>query len=526
MTVTALIDYGQVAKAPIRAGRRQVFFISWVLLAVLSIVWSIATPLAAAPDEPAHIVKAASVVRGQFIGVASSLGHVVEVPRYVDSMQAITCFAFHPDITPDCAPAQTGNPAELVQSTTTAGLYNPVYYLLVGWPTLIFDDALGIYAMRVISGVLSSFFLALTFVIAFGWQRNTVPLLAVATAIPPMLIFLGAAVNPNGAETTATLATFAAMLAVVLQPDDRLLTQRSLVVFAGSAIAINTRGLSALWIAIAILTPLMLLGGTRLRDLLSKRAVHGAVAGTAAATVFAVGWLLGTNSLGAAIGDEDTFQVFPGVGATPLSGFLNTIAEMFGYAQGMIGNFGWLDTPAPLSVHFIWSAFVGALLIAAFTFLRGRALALAVVLTALFVVLPAVIQGAYVTGGGIIWQGRYALPLFAMLAFGLGVLMAEHSGGLPRPALDRLGFIVWLGWAAAQYFSFATTLRRYAVGTSGTWKDTLLSPAWSAPGGNAAALAASAVIIGLLSWWGWRLGCRSIGTLSSRENVIALPRPV
>lgn len=110
----------------------RTFFASWILLSVIAVLWSLATPLAAVPDEPAHVMKAAFVVRGEFIGRLSSFGSYVDLPRYVHWTNLQACYARQPDVSADCIKDVPGNPWTTVLTTTTAGLYNPVYYVLVG----------------------------------------------------------------------------------------------------------------------------------------------------------------------------------------------------------------------------------------------------------------------------------------------------------------------------------------------------------------------------------------------------------
>ena len=489
-----------------RPHRWRVFGAAWLLFSLLAASWSFATPIAASPDEPAHIVKAASVARGQLIGEQSPLGQVVQVPRYIASTHAETCFAFKPDVSADCAIPLSGSSSELVDSTTTAGLYNPVYYVLVGLPSLLIGDATGIYLMRAVSGILTSLFLALTVVIAYGWRRNVLPLCAIAVATPPMLYFLGGSVNPNAVEVTATLALFVAMLAIILQPNDQLLGERAVIVLSSAVIAVNARGLSPLWVAIAIFVPLMLTNWTTIRGLIRRPPVIVAIVGTVLATTFALVWLLRTNSLEAAFDDNSGYRAYPGVGSSPITGFINMFRETFGYAQGMIGNFGWLDTPAPATAYFVWAVFAGVLLLAGFSVLRGRRLLFAAVLVGLYLLVPPVIQAAYITGGGMIWQGRYNLPLFAMFAFGVAVVLAERLPGLDEAILARFSLLIWLGWLLAQYLSFATALKRYAVGSNGSWKDVLLAPEWSAPLGNLVWLAGFGLLTAASAWLAWRAG--------------------
>ena len=505
-----------------RPHRWVVFAGAWLLFSLLAASWSLATPISASPDEPAHIVKAASVVRGQFVGEPSPLGHVVQVPRYIASTQAETCFAFEPTISADCAVPLPGRSGEIIDGTTTAGLYNPVYYLIVGAPSLAFDNVSGVYAMRIMSGVLSGLFVALAFMLVYTWRRNSLPLAAIAVGTPPMMLFLSGSVNPNSLEIAASLTVFTGMLTIALQPNSRLLTERSMIVLAGAVLAVNARGLSPLWLAVAALAPLIALNWTQIRSLFVKPAVIVTVIGTALATAFALAWMYGSSSLTAAIDDADNFQQYPGVGSSFLAGFNYVIRGTFGFAQTMIGNFGWLDTPAPISVYFLWSAFTGACLIAAFTVLHGRRLVLASVLAGTMVLAPALIQGIYVNGGGLIWQGRYALPLFAFLVVGLFALVSEQIGNIPISMIRRLTFVIWFLWAAAQFVSYATALRRYAVGSDGTWRDLISAADWNAPGGNLLWLSIFAVLLAVAGASAWLVAGAHRSHRTAREPRIGV----
>jgi len=479
----------------------RVFFVAWLLLSLLAGAWAMATPIGAAPDEPAHLIKAASVVRGQFVGAPGASGQVVQVPRYVAFTQNQTCYAFKPDVTADCMADVPGDPAELTDASTTAGLYNPVYYLLVGWPSLLAHDSGGIYLMRLVSAVVVSLFFAAALALVARWPRPTIPLLAFGVAATPMVLFLSGSVNPNSLEIAATLTTFVALLSAIRYPDATRLSTVAAVVAASAALAANMRGLSLLWLALAIITPFILATGSQIRALASTRSVRLAIAGTAVAGVLAAVWLLSTNSLGAALEKPGPVTDAPAVGSSPASGFIWTLLSTFKYSEGLVGVFGWLDTPAPEFVFFAWSLFVGVLVLLALVLLRGRELVFAVVLLATLLLLPPIVQAAYITGGGIIWQGRYILPVFVCVVVALGATLSDRIA-LERGVTTRLVAVVLVSWGAAHAYSFATALRRYAVGLDGGWLE-LAHPAWAPPGGIAlwisafTAVVAAAVVVGI-----------------------------
>ncbi len=473
--------------APSRTPRRArltVFFAAWSVLFALSGLWAIATPPSASPDEPAHIVKAASVVRGEFIGTPSPHGHIVTVPRYIAESQSVTCFAFNATVTADCPALPPADPWQNVRAPTSAGLYNPVYYAIVGWPSLLIHDSSGIYAMRLVSALFATLFAALGFGIVATLPFRRLPILAFAVAATPMLVFLSGSVNPSAVEATATLAVFCGVLAIVSSPDDALLTGRVAVVMAASVVAIDSRGLSPLWVLVALLVPLLLADRAEVRRLLRTRAIRLLLAVVAAATLAAGAWTLGSDSLANAIAHPGQALSFPDVGASPLAGFQKVLVGTVGYSQGLVGVFGWLDTPAPDIVLYGWGVAIGALAAGALVVLRGRRLLVSAALISAFLLLPAVVQAAYIHGGGMIWQGRYNLPLFLCLVIGLAVMLGDTAFQRSERSWRRIGVVVALGAAGGQLWSFATALRRYAVGADGSTATLLFgTPAWVPPGG-------------------------------------------
>lgn len=500
---TALVN------APRRRAPRA-FLVGWALASVIGILWALATPIGDSPDEPAHLVKAASVARGQLVGEPAAFGHVVQAPRYIADTHEVACLVFDEQATADCFEDTVSDPGELVDAGTSAGLYNPVYYAVVGWPSLIFNDVAGIYAMRIVSALLAALFLGFTAQFAFELGRRNLTLAAVGLAYTPTLAFLSGAVNPNAVEVTATLATFMAMLAIVRRGPGAPLGYPLAVAVVSAATGAQMRGLSPLWIALALALPLILVPWSRLRTLFTRRMVWGAVAVIVLAAALATTWTLGSSSLTTAVDEEWDIPPYPGTGSSPLTGFVVMLLDTIRYGQQMVGTFGWLTTPAPDPVYFVWSAFTGTLVLAAIGLLRGRQLVFAAVVLSILVLLPPLVQAAYVTSGGYIWQGRYTLPLFALAMVGVAVVLGERlggnaaDGGAPTRADSRVSAAMWVGWALAQAYCLAVVLKRNASGENGTWGELLRASEWSAPGGNLTLLVVYAVVIAataFLAWW-------------------------
>lgn len=501
-----------VGSTPSRAHSWGALVLSWFLLTSLSSLWSLATPLGAAPDEPAHLIRAASVVRGQVIVDPSQ---PVLVPRYIADTAAQTCFAFESDVTADCGDELTGDPLQLVEAPTSAIRYNPLYYAAVGWPSLLAADSSGVYWMRFVSGAISSLFLALSLTLVLRWRAPTLPLIGFATAIAPMVLFLNGTVNPNSIEVTGTLAAFLAILSVVREGYTGRIAPYAAVAFAAGSVAANMRGLSLLWLAIALLAPFVVSTWGRIRELARSRSVQLAAGGIVAAALFSVIWTLGTNSLGAAIEAPSPVTNAPGVGTPGYLGFAWTLFSTFEYAQGMIGIFGWLDTPAPPFVFFVWSTLVGGLLVIAISVLRGRVQAFVLTLSALTLLLPPILQGIYITEGGVIWQGRYILPVFVCLAVAVGWALSTRIRLDSRTGGALLALVLAL-WAIAQFQSLAVGLRRYSVGLDEGWQEMLFSPQWQPPGGIPLLLGSFGVLLTIGIVLAWRLA-RSERAASSVE---------
>ncbi|MBC7760640.1 MAG: DUF2142 domain-containing protein [Candidatus Saccharibacteria bacterium] len=473
-----------------QASARQAFVVSWVLLSLISLLWSIATPIAASPDEPAHAVKAAAVVRGEFLGPLASFGSYVDVPRYVAWTSSQACYARQPAVSADCIPDVKGNPFTTILTTTTAGQYNPIYYILVGWPSLLFRDSTGIFAMRFVSGILSSLFLALGVMMISTWRRRAVPLAAYAIALTPMFFFLNGAVNPNTLEIAGTLATFVGMLSIVLHPDRSLLVSRAVVVIVAASLAVNSRGLSFVWIAVALFAPLVFCSRQELFGLLKTRVVRLAIGVIGIATAIALIWIPVAAALSVPSPDAGSVPapVYPLTGASPLTGFTIMISQLPSQVNEMVGYFGWIDTAAPQGVYAIWFMLMGSLVVAALIVLRGRAAIFALILGGAFVLLPALAQASYIRTGGFIWQGRYTLPLFVMLLFGIGAALTRVEVKLPTFSSRRLMLVALVAWGIGQIVCFVVVLRRYAVGVGESYLSFITDPKWQPPGGLVAVL--------------------------------------
>jgi hypothetical protein len=354
---------------------------------LVALGWAGLTPLDEYPDESDHVLRAAALVRGDLFPTVGAYTHgtgaVVDVPRSL-----LAAFTDEPcrglRVRPLCRD-HPGDPAT-VTVVTSEGRVFPVYDLIVGWPTRLFPDRLGVRLMRVVSAALCSALLASAAVV-LGARKGLL-----AVALTPLALYLTGAVNPSAPEVAAAVCFWACVLARL--HGDRVPYPALLLSGVGLA---TTRLLGPLWVGLVLgLALLTVPRGARrpaLRGLL--RPVLGPIAG---ATVIMVAWAVTFR----------TFRTFASLTPVTLSRREQVAASVRNTGpllEQIVGWFGWLTVPPPTLTLLGWGA-AGLVLVALDRrppVLLGAALVLA---------LPFVLQVASFPRAGLGgWQGRYTLPL-------------------------------------------------------------------------------------------------------------------
>lgn len=448
----------------------------WAMFAALGAamtLWALSMPLFSSPDEPSHVVKAAAVVRGQFSGhdEARKNGTTVTIVRIPGDLIGPTppCYAHRPTVSAACQ-SRKERPATTVQAGTLAGHYPPLYYLLVGVGSLVAHGHAALYLMRLLSAALSAAFLASAWLSMLRW-RSRLACIGFAAAASPMVLFMGAGVNPSGFEITSALCVWASLLAVLAQPQtaDRRLLIRLLL--ASSAL-MSSRGLSPLWLAVIVVICVLASGWSAVRAALQRRDAQVVVAAAVFVGLLACTWILAAGAL----------NVQPRQQRSVLSRWAALAASYHRSPRRigqMIGNFGWLDTPAPFWTNLAWIAAVSVvvLLCAATAKRAGVGALLVLILTALF--LPVLIEASQERSLGLVWQGRYTLPI----AVGVPLLAARCSDlssvGSANVFARRLALWLVPVLMSAQYWAFRLNLSRNTVGlglrpSRRVWKPPLL----------------------------------------------------
>ena len=459
--------------------------------------WSLGVPLDASPDEPSHLVKAVAVALGELLGDVGPVPLDRSLPGAMTSVQipsdyaqaaAGTCFALQPDVPASCQATISADHAELVDASTAAGTYPPLYYWLVGLPSLVLPGGTGVYAMRLVSAAVTTAFFVwgLRALLSRGSRRIT--LWSVAVALTPMSLFLAGTINPNGLEIAAAFSVWGASLALFSGRSTATAWSLWLQLGFSAAVLVNIRALSPLWAAVAIGISAATASPLAIKTALRSRWAVPVIVVVVAATAVGMSWTLrhGVLLTGANLWPEYSDHT---------RAFLDIVGRSGDYYHQMIGNFGWLDTPAPPLTVVIWTIGLGALVALALAapLLQAR-LTLVVLLLGVWAA-PVFLQLPNAPNAGLVWQGRYALPIAIGVPLVAGLVIGDPRAGGGRLDL-RLARMAVPFLAVAEVVAFYWTMRRYSVGNSGAFFTD--RPEWSSPLGYLPAVGIHALLVSAL----------------------------
>jgi len=464
----------------LRATERSRWWTTFVLTAALCSLWSLATPLFAAPDEPAHAIRSASVSRLEILGDEDEHFEdalVVDAPRgYAELGGDVSCFAFMRNVPASCASFPDESP--MARVPTSAGRHPPAYYLVAGIPSLVFHGPLGIYLMRVVSTLLTAAFVASSVITLERLRSPRLGALAILLVATPMLFFVGGVVNPSAAEIPAALCLWVAGFALVSEAPthiDRRLVRR---VAVAAIVLVLSRQLAPLWLGLIALALLGIARSGASRALWEHHRARRWGAAVVVATVAQLAWIAIVRPLDPELGDSAAVR-----GLSTGSAFRMSLGETLNRLREMIGWFGWLDAPSPGMTYALWTLAFGIVLALAVVLARRRVLLVASAVAVLAVAAPIAFETVQAHRIGFFWQGRYSMPL----AIGVPVLLALGAAA-EAPTRDALGR-ARLGWllptvgllvGVASVAAYGQALRRNTVGYDGPL-DFLIDPIWSPP---------------------------------------------
>jgi Predicted membrane protein (DUF2142) len=532
--------------------------VSALILFGLAAVWSFVTPIGASNDEEAQVLRAVSVVRGEILGtpLTRSTARTLSVQQLNDytgclySIHEATgvsgstaeqrCYAPFTIVTvpesfargnsarpcnalpyfPDVCPNHLNGSDRPVKAISYVGRYPPLYYFVVGLPSLVSQSDVGLYAMRLVSGVLTAVMTGLALAIASTSSGRKLLVLGVAVAATPMLLIFGSTVNPSGLEMSSALCAWTGVLVLWLDRSES--PPRSLVAAttAASSVLVLSRGISPLWLLLIIVFAVAL-DPAATRRLSCHRRVRIGAGITAAATILALGY----------VAWADPLSVEPGGTKIPVHANLAQVVEtVIGQAETWIlqftGGFGWALTPPPLAGYAVMLLAIG--LMVAFGLLTASRRHIVVLLLLMFTAVGGtiVMVASRATTDGIVWQARDGFPLYAGV-----ILVGAATARLPRwsssepdraPAgtRGRAVLLIVACVAFSQVADIVWALRRYTHGVFGT-----LNPFVHVAGAFWPPLPVAAILIGASAlsvawaWWIWFMTC----TVGGEHDAVVGP---
>jgi hypothetical protein len=516
---------------------RRVWLLAFVGFFLLPAAWALITPYNGAYDEHFHTVRAAGVVRGQIL--------VPPVREYYDGgYQNVPRSLVPPN--QDCL-GVPDNPATclgtassdrtLVRTKTGAARYNPVYYAVVGWPLLPLPTMTGLVLARLVSALLCAALLASALVTVWPMRRYRLLLLAVLLSTTPMLISLNALVNPSGLETDASILLWAALVRLFVgarapsdvpvpggadpdAPSDASVTggadpdatsTRRVVVRAIVAATVLVVGrptglgiLAAIGFAVLVAVADRATVRPTVRALLRRRDVRIGAGAVAAATVYAVVWVVVSR-----ISDfgHDAKTV-----TSPTSIVIHEIVvnKFDFWARGTVGLFGYATLALPVWVVVAWFAVQGMLVLLGFGFAPTRRHAYTVLaIPVVCFVVGFAVDMVMARKIGYFMQGRYFLPLWvgmfflAALVEPVGDTSADSvSRLLGRVGVRRLYTAMFAIWGGSHLFGLYLMAHQYRYGRAE--QPTGYPQTWTPIVGFAPPVLLMLAGVAVVGWLTWR----------------------
>ena len=403
-----------------RARRWQVTGLMTLGLLLLQAAWILVMPPFGAVDEFDHAYRASAAAHGELFtdlgSPADGRGLLVTVNDGIAAAARAQCEVLEYPGPDNCVPVADAGPG-MVTIASAAAIYQPTYYLAVGWITHAIDGYAALYAMRIVSAILCSALFGLAVWTITGWARSVWPLVAATATITPTVLYSVAVLAPNGAEMMLGLALWSCLIGVTRTADPA--HRRGLLTLALPLACVFAwvRPFSPIWLFLILLAWLVLLGAAGIRELLrshTRLLITGTtVVGAAAAT--STYWVTSHPSTEP-----------PGVYEIPGTRWGETLEEIPMWFLQVISGVPFRNTPATFDVY------MAGLVLFAFVLLpllrcrtpRVRVTALLTVLGALGVALWYTYSR--LPTAGTLWQGRYAWCLALGVVLLAGVALEDR----------------------------------------------------------------------------------------------------
>lgn len=455
--------------------RRTPYVVCFSLVFPLVILWSLATPVMAVVDDPAHIAAAAGAVRGEFhqptIDTYLGRQQAVEVPGRLAALGHVAdCLAMSSDNLPtQCAKPTPGTDKSVVVATT-AIRYPPLFYWAVGWPTLILSGASAYWGVTVMAAIIDSTLLSLGLWAIINFGRRAA-ILAWLVCLTPEVLYLAGSANDSGYEIAAAIAAWSCLSALVTyeRPPPRLVIMSTVATVS----FVLARPASPAWVLVMLLSFAVVAGHTRLRHYLPQRTLQLGAGVVAASVLVSGAWRL-------YVGAPNLLHVTPPHHTSLKEAVRVSLSNVLSVRGTLLSQVGtWLATPLPLGILLLWIVAFSVLLVGGIGLAPRRWLVTVGALTVCVVAIPVIANVIEFNKAGLWWQGRDGIP------FGVGIpillALAVHDRMLRSSASRRLVTCGIASVGLLHVAAFIWLLHRYAIGVNGSWRPSKF--VWQPPGG-------------------------------------------
>ncbi len=376
--------------------------------------WILTLPPFRGLDEFDHAYRAAAVAHGEWlpdpVSAANGRGELVTVPRTLVEAAGPVCNSYDYTGPENCAPVTDAGDG-MVTVASGAARYNPAFYWVMGTAARPFEGSEALYVMRLTAALLCAAFIALAGWSVSLWSRTRWPMVAILVALSPVAVYSTALAAPNGIEMSAGLALWTTLLGLS-RPGLSPKVQRALILAAvPCAVVLSTvRLLGVMWLGLIVLCAAALIGlkGARALWARQRRSLLVAVGIVTSAVLTSLLWLVVSSQNTRGQGGVDH--------ADPITNSLKAIPVWFIQS---IAAFPALNELAPVPVYVIGTTVFLGILYLGLRLGSGRQRVVLLSVVALAVAIPVAATVATYTTSGLVWQGRYGLPL----AFGIVLLV-------------------------------------------------------------------------------------------------------
>ena len=455
------------------------FGLAVAVLVPLTISWSLGIGRYGGPDEPAHVLRSYAAAHGEVLGTSAAplpAGYrYVTVPASLASGDP-SCYRHDPEV--DVAvrrrPIDDESP---VRAATSAGLTPPLYHLAIGALVRIAGDPADTASYRVAAALLHALVLALVVARATACRPARGALLvATMVMVTPAAWFLFGVVNPNSLEIALALLAWTGVARLVADgtaASGVVSTRDVWWIGLPLAAAVVVRPIAAVLAAATVVIAVLIAESLRRSRRLAVTLVAPAIVAAAAQAL----WVLVVH---VEIDDPRT-----AVDRSVFASLREAIGSLPTTAVEAVGALGWNEFRAPWWVMVAWAAMATACVatIAGRTRVRRGTAAVATWIAALvatpvvFEVVLAGVRRAHLAGPlqpadpGRRCGGRADRPRH--------VTGDPDERTPPSPPMVALVALVGL----LEVTTYWATVRRYAVGTSGSWwlDGAVTSTVWISP---------------------------------------------